>query len=98
MYMCECIYAHGVFILCVAYACVFIQFDNFIFVIMLFRNFYVGGVTRLTESGLSMVTWKLLGEKMPRSQLEWEAEFERYKQFPEFKMYVFLKIILRNSI
>lgn len=47
-----------------------------------------GGVTRLTESGLSMVTWKLLGEKMPRSQQEWQEEFERYQQFPEFKMYV----------
>jgi heme A synthase len=46
----------------------------------------LGGVTRLTESGLSMVTWKLLGEKMPRTNEEWELEFENYKQFPEFKM------------
>lgn len=42
----------------------------------------------MTESGLSMVTWKLLGEKMPRTQHEWEEEFARYQQFPEFKMYV----------
>lgn len=48
--------------------------------------FYLGGVTRLTESGLSMVTWKLLGEKMPSSEAEWIAEFENYKQYPEFKM------------
>jgi heme a synthase len=33
-----------------------------------------------------MVTWKLLGEKMPRTNEEWELEFENYKQFPEFKM------------
>jgi len=46
----------------------------------------LGGVTRLTESGLSMVSWKLLGEKRPRSQLEWEAEFSKYQQFPEFQM------------
>lgn len=45
-----------------------------------------GGVTRLTESGLSMVNWKLLGEKLPRTVEEWTAEFETYKQFPEFKM------------
>lgn len=49
-------------------------------------RFYSGGVTRLTESGLSMVTWKLLGEKMPTSEAEWIAEFEKYKEYPEFKM------------
>lgn len=48
--------------------------------------FYSGGVTRLTESGLSMVTWKLLGENMPRTEEEWKMEFEKYQQFPEFKM------------
>lgn len=48
--------------------------------------FIQGGVTRLTESGLSMVKWKLLGEKPPRSEEDWIQEFETYKQFPEFKM------------
>jgi cytochrome c oxidase assembly protein subunit 15 len=33
-----------------------------------------------------MVTWKLLGEKMPTTQKEWEEEFKKYQQFPEFKM------------
>lgn len=47
---------------------------------------YLGGITRLTESGLSMVTWKLLGEKMPLNETQWLSEFERYKQFPEYKM------------
>ncbi|XP_047024902.1 cytochrome c oxidase assembly protein COX15 homolog [Helicoverpa zea] len=51
---------------------------------MVFTAVVLGGVTRLTESGLSMVTWKLLGEKMPRSEEEWQTEFEKYKQFPEF--------------
>ncbi|XP_051946428.1 cytochrome c oxidase assembly protein COX15 homolog [Xyrauchen texanus] len=47
----------------------------------------LGGVTRLTESGLSMVDWHLVKEmKPPRSQAEWEAEFSKYKQFPEFKI------------
>lgn len=43
-------------------------------------------MTRLTESGLSMVTWKLLGENLPRTDEQWIAEFEKYKQYPEFKM------------
>lgn len=47
---------------------------------------YPGGITRLTESGLSMVTWKLLGETMPLNEAQWVSEFERYKQFPEYKM------------
>lgn len=47
---------------------------------------FQGGVTRLTESGLSMVTWKLFGEKLPVTELEWEEEFQKYKQYPEFKM------------
>ncbi|KAM4703473.1 heme A synthase COX15 isoform 2-T2 [Rhinophrynus dorsalis] len=47
----------------------------------------LGGVTRLTESGLSMVDWHLVKEmKPPSTQAEWEAEFEKYQQFPEFKI------------
>ncbi|PAV84124.1 hypothetical protein WR25_27241 [Diploscapter pachys] len=46
----------------------------------------LGGVTRLTESGLSMVNWDLFRTmKPPFSQKDWETEFERYKQFPEYK-------------
>ena len=46
----------------------------------------LGGVTRLTKSGLSMTDWHLVkGMKPPRTQQEWEEEFERYKQFPEYE-------------
>lgn len=45
----------------------------------------LGGVTRLTESGLSVVTWNMLGEKMPVTDEEWHEEFEKYKQYPEYK-------------
>lgn len=46
-------------------------------------------LSRLTESGLSMVDWHLVKEmKPPRTQAEWEAEFSKYQQFPEFKMWV----------
>lgn len=59
-----------------------------IIVIKVLKYVYIlisGGVTRLTESGLSMVTWRLLGEKLPTSEQEWQQEFEKYKQFPEYK-------------
>nr|CAD7588923.1 unnamed protein product [Timema genevievae] len=45
-----------------------------------------GGVTRLTESGLSMVTWRLFGEKPPLTLTDWEEEFHRYQQYPEFQI------------
>ena len=49
----------------------------------------VGGVTRLTESGLSITEWKpVAGVLPPITQGEWEEEFTKYKATPEFKMYV----------
>jgi len=45
----------------------------------------LGGVTRLTESGLSMTDWNLMGRPPPRTAEEWELEFDKYKQSPEFK-------------
>lgn len=53
---------------------------------MVFGAVVLGGVTRLTESGLSMVTWKLFGEKLPQNSAEWIEEFNQYKEFPEFKL------------
>ena len=45
----------------------------------------VGGITRLTESGLSITEWKpLLGALPPLDQADWQAEFDRYKQIPEY--------------
>eukprot|EP00123_Amoebidium_parasiticum_P012659 comp21503_c0_seq2/m.29826 comp21503_c0_seq2/g.29826 ORF comp21503_c0_seq2/g.29826 comp21503_c0_seq2/m.29826 type:complete len:437 (-) comp21503_c0_seq2:511-1821(-) len=46
----------------------------------------VGGITRLTESGLSMVRWEpIVGIRPPITEEEWEREFEQYKQYPEYK-------------
>lgn len=46
----------------------------------------IGGLTRLTESGLSMVEWKpVTGWLPPLSEAAWLAEFEKYKQFPEYQ-------------
>lgn len=46
---------------------------------------HIGGVTRLTQSGLSMTDWKPLGSLPPRNSDEWMEEFERYKRFPEWQ-------------
>jgi len=52
---------------------------------MIFAMVVLGGVTRLTHSGLSMTEWKpLTGWLPPLSEAAWLAEFERYKQFPEY--------------
>lgn len=45
----------------------------------------LGGVTRLTRSGLSMTDWKFSGERPPQSQEDWEEEFAKYRLSPEFK-------------
>lgn len=44
-----------------------------------------GGFTRLTRSGLSIVEWNPInGTVPPMAQHEWEAEFAKYKQTPEY--------------
>ena len=46
----------------------------------------IGGITRLTQSGLSMVEWHpISGVIPPLTEDAWELEFEKYKQFPEYK-------------
>lgn len=46
----------------------------------------VGGVTRLTHSGLSIVEWQpIVGTLPPLSEAEWLATFEKYKQTPEYR-------------
>ncbi len=47
----------------------------------------IGGITRLTGSGLSIVEWKpVTGIVPPLHEKDWLLEFEQYKQFPEYKM------------
>jgi hypothetical protein len=54
---------------------------------LVFGIVVLGGLTRLTESGLSMVDWKLIHFKAPQSQQEWQEYFDKYKQFPEYQLY-----------
>lgn len=45
----------------------------------------VGGITRLTESGLSMVNWRpIMGIIPPMNHAEWEQAFNAYKHFPQY--------------
>ncbi|KAE8038176.1 hypothetical protein FH972_010711 [Carpinus fangiana] len=50
-----------------------------------FSMVVLGGVTRLTRSGLSMTDWKFTGSLPPLSDEDWLLEFEKYKQSPEYK-------------
>lgn len=46
----------------------------------------IGGITRLTQSGLSMVEWKLIGGAIPPlNEFEWQQTFVKYQQFPEYQ-------------
>jgi cytochrome c oxidase assembly protein subunit 15 len=52
---------------------------------LVFLMVLVGGATRLTESGLSITQWKpVTGILPPLSGADWQAEFDRYKQIPQF--------------
>jgi cytochrome c oxidase assembly protein subunit 15 len=47
----------------------------------------VGGITRLTRSGLSIVEWQpLIGVLPPLSEADWAALFARYRETPEFRL------------
>jgi cytochrome c oxidase assembly protein subunit 15 len=47
----------------------------------------VGGITRLTESGLSITSWEpISGTIPPLSDAAWQAEFDAYKQIPQYQV------------
>ena len=47
----------------------------------------VGGLTRLTDSGLSITEWRpVTGALPPMSAAEWEVEFEKYRAIPEYQL------------
>ncbi|SFA79455.1 cytochrome c oxidase assembly protein subunit 15 [Poseidonocella pacifica] len=47
----------------------------------------VGGLTRLTDSGLSITEWKpVTGALPPMDAATWEAEFEKYRAIPEYQL------------
>ena len=53
---------------------------------LIFVMVLVGGATRLTESGLSIVEWRpVTGTVPPLSEAAWQAEFDKYKTIPQFQ-------------
>ncbi|QMW24151.1 COX15/CtaA family protein [Sandaracinobacteroides saxicola] len=54
---------------------------------LVFAMVVVGGITRLTESGLSITEWKpISGALPPLTDAQWLAEFEKYRQIPEYQL------------
>ncbi|HEX8874559.1 MAG TPA: COX15/CtaA family protein [Nitrosospira sp.] len=53
---------------------------------LVFAMVVVGGVTRLTDSGLSIVEWQpIVGTMPPLGQKDWDELFEKYHQTPQYK-------------
>lgn len=58
----------------------------FIGLIMVFIQVIVGGITRLTESGLSITKWEVIsGTFPPLSENDWVQQFDLYKSTPQYK-------------
>lgn len=54
--------------------------------ILIFIMVVIGGITRLTHSGLSISNYKLIsGTLPPMNDLEWQTAFDLYKQYPEYQ-------------
>src|SRR5512141_615893 len=54
---------------------------------LVFAMVVVGGITRLTHSGLSIVEWQpLVGALPPLDERQWEATFAKYRETPEFRL------------
>ncbi len=59
----------------------------FVVAAMVFAMVVLGGSTRLTNSGVSITQWELLSGALPPLNLDqWQAEFEHYKQIPQYKI------------
>ncbi|WP_311028099.1 COX15/CtaA family protein [Mesorhizobium koreense] len=59
----------------------------YVVAVVLFGLFLVGGATRLTNSGLSITEWQPIhGVIPPLNDAEWQEEFAKYKQIPEYKV------------
>ena len=55
--------------------------------ILVFMIIIVGGLTRLTNSGLSITEWELfIGILPPLNESSWQIYFDQYKQIPQYKL------------
>src|SRR3954470_19833263 len=54
---------------------------------LVFAMVVVGGVTRLTQSGLSIVEWQpIMGAVPPLNGVQWQETFDKYQQTPQFRL------------
>jgi cytochrome c oxidase assembly protein subunit 15 len=59
----------------------------YVVALMVLAMVVVGGITRLTDSGLSITEWQpISGAIPPLSAADWQAEFDNYKQIPQYKL------------
>tara|TARA_Y100000590_G_C15661922_1_gene993007 strand:- start:698 stop:1738 length:1041 start_codon:yes stop_codon:yes gene_type:complete len=64
-----------------------ISFWLFLLTLMILLIIIIGGLTRLTDSGLSMVDWRpIMGTIPPLNDFVWNEAFEKYKLTPEFNI------------
>lgn len=55
--------------------------------LLIFLMVVIGGITRLTNSGLSMVDWNpIMGFIPPLNEADWNVAFEKYKLYPEYQL------------
>lgn len=55
--------------------------------VLIYAMVAIGGITRLTHSGLSMVEWNpIIGSLPPMNDSDWQIPFEKYKQSPEYQI------------
>ena len=55
--------------------------------VLVYLMVVIGGITRLTHSGLSMVEWNpILGSLPPMSDADWAIPFQKYQQTPEYQL------------
>ena len=64
----------------------FVKIWLFVGLVMLFVQVIVGGITRITGSGLSITKWEIVtGTLPPMNDLEWEEAFDLYKSTPQYQ-------------
>ena len=54
---------------------------------MIFVQVIIGGITRLTESGLSITEWNVvMGARPPLNAQDWQEEFAKYQLSPQYQL------------
>ncbi len=63
----------------------FVTYWLYLGILLVLGMVVIGGITRLTHSGLSMVHWSFAGSLPPSTEAAWQQEFTHYQASPEFK-------------